>query len=258
MPTAGSTLADYPELLAEWHPEQEPPGGIPAATVPAQWKREARWACSQNPSHKWTAGIRARVRWLTDGSKPGGKGACPWCWEAPRSVPADGLAAELRERFVFNVDDHKIECFGKVLDVDIIIPSMGGRSIIIEFDGAHWRHCAQAGCIHDGETSCRHNRDIKKSRALEAMPCQKYRVIRVREAPLDAGQEKWKRHRHWVYVPRQLNSAASEVMLKRVLAEIDSIGGFRPLSARSWQSQGSLAASCPSSPAGGRLTRTCY
>ena len=233
MPTASSTLADYQNLLAEWDPEQELPGGIPAGAVPAHWKREARWVCSQNPSHKWVAGIRARVRWLDAGSKPGGKGACPWCWEAPRSGPEDGLAVGLRERFVFNVEDHKVECFGKVWHVDIIIPSMGGRSVIIEFDGAHWHRCAQAGCIHDGKPSCRHNRDIKKSRALEAIACQKYRVVRVREAPLDAGQEKWKRHRHWVYVPRQVNAAAAEVMLQRVLANLDSMGGFRPLSASS-------------------------
>ncbi|MGI8927126.1 MAG: zinc-ribbon domain-containing protein [Tepidiformaceae bacterium] len=216
MDDSTKALSVYPTLLDEWDSDQELFEGFSPEDIPAHSKRQARWICSQSTKRRWKAGIGTRVRWLEAGSKPGGKGACPWCWVAPASRSADWLAVELRKHFVFDIEQHKVACAGKVYDVDIVIPSRGGRSVIVEFDGAHWHGCALADCKHLGATSCKHDRDVKKSRALEAMTRQKYRVIRVREEPLDAGQEKWKRHRNWAYVPRQNSRQAAEEMLRRV------------------------------------------
>jgi hypothetical protein len=132
--------------------------GLTAAQVVVGSKRRVGWRCRHNPEHTWWACVYSRIS---------GQG-CPRCHATPRSAQEVRLAHQLAAVLPVSLDEHKVAVAGsrRKADVDILIPLL---RIIIEFDVAFW---------HRG----RQEEDRRKIGNLTAAG---YRVVRVREAPLE-------------------------------------------------------------------------
>jgi hypothetical protein len=57
---AGKTLADFPELLKQWHPTKN--GDLVPEKVAPRSNRRVWWICSKNSDHNWDAVIAQRTR----------------------------------------------------------------------------------------------------------------------------------------------------------------------------------------------------
>ena len=160
-PSMTNSVASHPELLAEWHPTRNE-DSLPETSV-AGGQRKYWWLCRSNPDHEWEASVGNRVR---------GRG-CPFCSKSLRSVLEVGLAYELRGFFPdLDLDDDKVLLNDVVTQVDILIRSI---HLVIEVDG-RFHHTKGRYPLRDKE----------KSSILVAAG---YRIIRVREAPLERVNE---------------------------------------------------------------------
>ena len=152
-----NSVASHPDLADEWHPTRN--RDLTPDMAVAGGQRKYWWRCRVNPAHEWEANVTNRVR---------GRG-CPMCYKSLRSVLEVGLAYELREFFPdLDPDDDKIWLDDVVTHVDILIRSI---NLVVEVDGRF--HHAKGRYP---------SRDKEKSTQLVAAG---YRVIRVREAPLE-------------------------------------------------------------------------
>jgi hypothetical protein len=68
------TVADIPQLLAEWHWEKNE--GMRPEEIPRYSNKMAWWRCSNDPSHEWQTSIDNRA----DGN------TCPICRKKPKKV----------------------------------------------------------------------------------------------------------------------------------------------------------------------------
>lgn len=156
-PSLTNSVAVHPQLSREWHPEKNDaqPDQVVASSGRKLW-----WRCTHDPEHEWQATGANRVR---------GRG-CPHCKKSLRSVLEVCLAFEL-PAFVPEVDLNrdKVVLGGVLRHVDLLDPS---RCVVIEVDGRH-RHAGPEAF----------QRDRRKTEALTAAG---YRVLRVREQPLQA------------------------------------------------------------------------
>lgn len=156
-PSVTNSIASHRELAAEWHPTGN--AGLRPDQVVAGGQRKYWWRCWVNPEHEWQASASNRVR---------GRG-CPLCKKSLRSILEVCLAYELREFFPeISLVDDKVHVDGVVTHVDILIRS---SRLIIEVDG-RFHHSGPERAI----------RDRDKSAMLSTAG---YRVMRVREAPLE-------------------------------------------------------------------------
>ena len=67
MGTKGKTVADYPELVAQWHPTKNV--GLRPQQFSAGSSKKVWWKCPKGPDHEWDASVSHRTR---------GRG-CPMC-----------------------------------------------------------------------------------------------------------------------------------------------------------------------------------
>lgn len=156
-PSVTNTVAAYSELAAEWHPTRN--GDLTPEMAVASTPRKYWWRCRANPDHEWDASGSNRVR----GRR------CPLCNKSLRSVLEVCLAFELMEFFPdLDLTDDKVRLDGVVTQVDLLIR---GANLVIEVDGRF--HHTEARSL---------TRDRAKSALLAAAG---YRLIRVREAPLE-------------------------------------------------------------------------
>lgn len=80
-----NSVASYPHLAAEWHPDKNDhltPDQVVAGTARKLW-----WRCTQNPEHEWPASGANRTR----------KRGCPRCKKGLRSALEVCLAFELAQ-----------------------------------------------------------------------------------------------------------------------------------------------------------------
>ncbi|MCX2748066.1 zinc-ribbon domain-containing protein [Arthrobacter sp. MI7-26] len=153
----GNDLATrFPELSKEWHPTRN--GDITPSQVTSGARSNVWWLCSSG--HEW----RAMVFKRSSGA------ACEKCKLVGLSELEIGLYAELKavlgEHLAPVKHDYRIETAGGVkVRVDVIV-----GTIAVEFDGSYW---------HEGKE----DRDREKTDQLQELG---YRVIRVREHPLEA------------------------------------------------------------------------
>lgn len=175
-----SLAAERPDVAAEWHPtlngDRSPDQFRPASS------EDAWWQCPRNPEHAWSARIAHRT---LSGS------GCPRCKLLPHSHQQFSLAHEIKVFIDFDLEDHKIRVKGQIWDVDIVLRD---QQIAIEFDGFYWHRDKQ-------------DLDRKKADELRA---QGWRVIRVRESPLEA------LHPDDVEVPAQDGKLAANATLRQV------------------------------------------
>jgi hypothetical protein len=120
------------------------------------------------------------------------------CKLVPRSRDEIILACELHSFVECDLDNHGIIVAGKVLDVDIVVPSL---RLLVEYDGAYWHQ--------DNEDA-----DRRKSKTLRQAG---WRVIRVREAPLAAT------HPDDVVVPQ----GKHKLIANAVLYKIEDVCGVK-------------------------------
>lgn len=59
VPVAGKTLADFPDIAAQLHPELN--GGITADQIAAGSNEKRTWVCDQGPDHLWSAAVCSRT-----------------------------------------------------------------------------------------------------------------------------------------------------------------------------------------------------
>ena len=178
--TARTSLrAVHPAIADEWH--QTKNSGLTPDEVMPHSNKKVWWKCRHNPSHVWKAVIQSRA----DGC------GCPMCRLVPRSRDEIVLACELLTLLEFDLDNHSIVVADRVLDVDIIIPSL---RLIVEYDGSYW---------HQGKE----NADRRKSNRLREAG---WRVIRVREAPLE------KTSPDDVVVPQGKHKVVADVVLRQI------------------------------------------
>ena len=71
---AGKTVADFPELVAQWHPTKN--GEVTPDQVAAGSSKKVWWKCPEGPDHEWHAVTSSRTR----GNK------CPACRGSQVSV----------------------------------------------------------------------------------------------------------------------------------------------------------------------------
>jgi hypothetical protein len=148
--------ARLPLLAAEWHPTRNKP--LTPSQVVSGSTRKVWWKCDKG--HTWHTTIDSRS----------GRGSgCPDCILAATSKLEIKIFAELQHVLEghFSAIQHNPRVLappGRKLIVDMLF-----GDIIVEFDGAYWHR--------DSE-----RRDSAKTARLAAAG---FRVIRVREAPLD-------------------------------------------------------------------------
>ncbi|MFC1597080.1 DUF4268 domain-containing protein [Planctomycetota bacterium] len=177
----------HPEIAAEWHPAKN--GDLTPDKITYGSELNCWWLCPVDENHEWRATPNART-YMHSG--------CPFCTIAPRSRREITLAIELAEFLDFDLDRHRMSAGGKILDVDVLIPSHG---LIIEYDGAYWH-------------KDRSDRDSEKSRLLQRAG---WRVIRVREKPLQGTGPN-----DVVVEPTD-----DKAMVDAVLRKIDSVCGIK-------------------------------
>jgi len=153
----GNDLATlFPELSKEWHPTKN--GELTPSQVTAGARSNVWWLCSRG--HEW----RAMVFKRSSGA------ACEKCKLVGLSELEIGLYAELMAVLGEHLAPIKHDCriaiaSGMNIRVDVIV-----GTIAVEFDGSYW---------HEGKE----DRDREKTDQLRELG---YRVIRVREHPLEA------------------------------------------------------------------------
>jgi hypothetical protein len=162
-----NSVASHPDLSVEWHPTRN--GDLDPANVVASTARKLWWRCQVDPSHEWAATGANRTR----------RRGCPMCKTSLRSILEVCLAHELRP-FVgaMELSADKVVVDGVIHHVDLLLADHG---IVVEVDGRY---------RHNDPTQL--ERDARKADRLRA---EGYRVIRVRERPLEA------LHPHDVVVP---------------------------------------------------------
>ena len=193
LPTDENRLSiRYPEIAAQWHPDKN--GDLTAADVQYASNKKAWWLCERG--HAWDAVIASRTL--------AGNG-CRFCNMPHRSKVEIHLACELAAFFpdIAPAQTHKIETpEGKVLDVDILIPSI---SMAIEYDGTRWH-------------KDKFEQDTNKTTALKAVG---WNVLRIREEPLPLIQP--------TDLQREVTFSNDATQLKRltndVLAHLDETFG---------------------------------
>ena len=151
-----NSLANHPQLVAEWHPTGN--GDLTPADVVAGTGKKLWWRCLEDPDHEWqaTGANRTRAR------------GCPMCRRSLRSILEVGLAYELQTLLPdLDLADDKVVVAGVIRHVDLLLREVG---IVIEVDGRY---------RHDGEVQ--HERDAAKTQLLIDAG---YRVLRLREEPL--------------------------------------------------------------------------
>jgi very-short-patch-repair endonuclease len=156
-PKLGESLADlFPAAAAQWHPTKN--GELTPADVTFGSPKGVWWQCPVVASHEWKVGPSNRT----------GRGdGCPECTLTPRSAQEIRLAHELVALIDFDLDDHKLRFAGRLRDVDVLIEDL---KVAVEFDGAYWHR-------NKGE------KDLKKTEQIET---EGWKVIRVRERPLES------------------------------------------------------------------------
>ena len=145
-----------PQTAAQWHPTKN--GELTPADVTFGSPKGVWWQCPVVASHEWKVGPSNRT----------GRGdGCPECTLTPRSAQEIRLAHELVALIDFDLDDHKLRFAGRLRDVDVLIEDL---KVAVEFDGAYWHR-------NKGE------KDLKKTEQIET---EGWKVIRVRERPLES------------------------------------------------------------------------
>ena len=146
----------FPDLASQWHPTKN--GELTHADVTFGSPKGVWWQCPVVASHEWKVGPSKRT----------GRGdGCPECTLTPRSAQEIRLAHELVALIDFDLDDHKLRFAGRLRDVDVLIEDL---KVAVEFDGAYWHR-------NKGE------KDLKKTEQIET---EGWKVIRVRERPLES------------------------------------------------------------------------
>ena len=146
----------FPELSREWHPTKN--GDVTPSQVTSGARKNVWWTCSSG--HEWRAMVFKRSKGA----------ACEKCKLVGLSELEIRLYTELKsvlgEQLTPIRHDYRIETAGGVkVRVDVIV-----GTIAVEFDGSYW---------HEGKE----DRDRDKTGQLQELG---YRVIRVREHPLEA------------------------------------------------------------------------
>ncbi|UFS97090.1 zinc-ribbon domain-containing protein [Nocardia huaxiensis] len=151
----------YPELAAEWAPENKTSAWHvrPTGAIPGQ---QPMWVCPNDPTHRWQASPASRIAGST----------CPECQESGKSMVELAHLAEARRIFGNAASGKRItsDAFTRrgAWTVDILVDLENRRQIAIEYDGSYW---------HAGKIEL----DADKSRDLLAAGLT---VVRLREAPL--------------------------------------------------------------------------
>ncbi len=151
-----SLVTRFPEVAAEWHPTKN--GDFTPDRVTTGTQRKVWWKCPNEPDHEWEATINNRTA---------NESKCPFCTLTPRSRQEILLAVELALFLNFDIKQHKLILDGTVFDVDILVPNL---RLVVEYDGNFWHRD-------------KHDQDRNKTERLQR---NGYKVIRVREQPLDA------------------------------------------------------------------------
>ncbi len=180
--TRTKTIADFPKLVAQWHPTLNRDLAPDRVTFSSNKKRW--WICPKGPDHEWETSPNNMTR-----SKPGG---CPCCTLTPRSKEEIILAFELALFLDFDIGQHKLKLDGPLFDVDILIPDL---RLVVEYDGSYYHRD-------------RYDRDRDKTDRLHR---NDWSVIRVREEPLDPISP------HDVVVPINIDpKQRANLVLKRI------------------------------------------
>ena len=145
----------YPDIFKEIDNEFNDTSSITNITTGSN--KEFYFKCKITTHPPWKTRVTERLRQQI---------GCSYCILTPRSLEEIYLMFELK--LFFNIDEyfHKINIRNHVYDLDIIIQKY---NIIIEYDGWYWHKTNE-------------KKDFTKSKALAE---QNYRVIRLREDPLD-------------------------------------------------------------------------
>lgn len=147
----------HPNLCKEWNCEKNKE--IQLEKISAGSNKRVWWKCSKN--HEWLVSVLNRTHKDSE---------CPEC-QIGRQI--SNVEKRLKERLCdyFNVLKNK-RIYGnkKHFDVDIILE----KKIIIEYDGSYWHKNKE-------------DKDIKKNELLNALG---YRVIRIRQYPLNKTSDK--------------------------------------------------------------------
>ena len=144
-----------PEVAAEWHPTKN--GDLTASDVAVGTSKRVWWRCRKG--HEWDAVVCSRAL-------PGSRNGCRQCTLKHRSVVEIYLACELSSVFpdIDPRDTPKIASY----NVDAMILS---ERLVLEYDGHHWH-----------KRPGKHDKDVRKTEGLKA---KDWRVIRIREMPLE-------------------------------------------------------------------------
>jgi hypothetical protein len=152
--------AQYPDLAAEWHPDNErtPDSVTPGSHFRALWKCQqtvtaggTSWVCG----HEWTATVTNRSK---------GRG-CPACMPVNSSRDEVHLACEIAIFLPVDMSPRRVYAGGRAWSLDVTVPDM---MLAVEYDGAYW---------HAGKEQV----DARKTDALSDAG---WTVIRAREHPL--------------------------------------------------------------------------
>jgi len=146
----------FPDVAAQWHPTKN--GDVLPDQVVAGSNKKFWWKCPVVDDHEWDAIVANRTKF--------GHG-CSGCTLTPRSAQEMRLAYELSALVDFDLDVHKVRFGGRLRDVDIVLEDL---KVVVEFDGAYWHRN-------------RVDKDREKTQLIEDAD---WRVIRVRERPLDS------------------------------------------------------------------------
>jgi hypothetical protein len=205
-----SLARQRPSIAAQWHPLRNGAVEPHQAVLGRNNRRKpAWWKCPNHPSHEWTATVLKRAL---------RRESCPFCFDPNRSKDEIYLLFELKHHFV-DIDPNEtlVESAGERFLVDIVIRPKDSSAIIVEYDG-HYHHKGND------------EKDREKAQALEQSG---FRVIRVREAPLEptSGFD--------VVVPAK---APPHVCAKLLLDRLKDLGVEIPRYAERAGSDGPLAA----------------
>lgn len=114
--------SQFPEIAKEWHPTNNGtllPSQIQYGSGKAVW-----WKCKKG--HEWKTRIVNRTR---------DNNGCPFC-HSQSSFPEQAIIYYLQKDLSVEIKNrHKVDYFGKQVEIDIFIPSMAAG---IEYDGAYW------------------------------------------------------------------------------------------------------------------------
>ena len=158
-----SVAAKRPDLVDEWALDlnEQTPDEVAVHSN----RRDIWWRCLVNKRHVWQAQPNNRVN-LQQG--------CPECWPGGHSAQEVRLAYQLSHVLVFDPKNHVLRLTTGDIKCDMVLPE---KRLVIEFDGAYWHG--------------RHGNRSRDSRKANRLRREGWRVVRVRERPLELIDEAW-------------------------------------------------------------------